>query len=190
MPKELQVTVLVFLQGYLIHAALALNLIYLLPLILFYITRQPWPLPAAELVSVAIYMLICLVIILTVASSIIKLLLVMSFNWIFVQDPEQLALRVLVVSAILAIVPNLIFTLIIILVHHECSSAAACILMGFGDESCQLNLNRVYFLTLLAVSVCLAVTVVFGIPIYLKRVHTATSIRYGRNVMCSETFYH
>jgi hypothetical protein len=49
--------------------------------------------------------------------------------------------------------------------------------MGLEDESFQLNLNRVYFLALLVVSSGLALIVVFDIPVYLKRTHTASSIR-------------
>ena len=63
-----------------------------------------------------INVLVCLLLIITVASSVIKLMLVAKFNWVFAQEPQQLARRILRTATVLTLDPNLANTLWLLLI--------------------------------------------------------------------------
>ena len=173
-----QANVLVILQSYLVLTVLAANVTNILPLLVCLTTGKPWSYLPSELIAMAVNVLICLLILLTVGSSIIKLFLVTHFSWWFTLDPHQLALF-----------PNLAFILWIIFVHNGCSNAIVCYLVGSREEQFEINFGRIYFLVWLLISLLLAALVVFGIPIYLKRAHTTAAVRNGncttRCIVCS-----
>ena len=184
-----QANVLVILQSYLVHTVLAANVTNILPLLVCLTTGKPWSYLPSELIAMAVNVLICLLILLTVGSSIIKLFLVTHFSWWFTLDPHQLARHVLGAAVSLALFPNLAFILWIIFVHNGCSNAIVCYLVGSREEQFEINFGRIYFLVWLLISLLLAALVVFGIPIYLKRAHTTAAVRNGncttRCIVCS-----
>jgi hypothetical protein len=132
----------------------------------------------AELFMLAIFVFFDLFIILLAASSIIKLLLVVNFSLIFLQEPVKLA-RVLGWTAVtLALLPNLVFT-VWFLVSHEnrCSTPVVAYFVGNKDCSIQMSFCIVYLWTWLFISLVLVVWVVAWIPAYLKRSHNSAAIR-------------
>lgn len=84
-----QARILMLLQSRLVHSILVFNTVSTLPLLARLATGRPWPHAAAELVTMAINILIILVLSLTAASSVIKLVLVANFNLIFSQGQHK-----------------------------------------------------------------------------------------------------
>ena len=112
-----QAHVLVRLQAYQVHTVLGLIVMLILPTqSRLLTTRWLWSTLAAELMSMTINVLVCLLLILTVASSVIKLMLVAKFNWVFAQEPQQLARRILRTATVLTLDPNLANTLWLLLI--------------------------------------------------------------------------
>ena len=119
----------------------------------------------------------------TVANSIIKVLLVTHFGWIFSLDPQQLARQVLGTAVSLALSPNLAFTLWVLVAHCRSSNFYVAYLTGDTTKVHEINFGRTYLLLWVMVSIILAALVVFGIPFYLKRIHNPSAIRKGKMAM-------
>ena len=172
-----QLNVLVLLQTYLIDTIPALNSAIILP-VLVRLTAGPVSRTSAEICNMMMYVFVDLIIILTVASSSLKLLLVAKFGLVFSQEPQKLAGYVLgaVISA--ALLPNLAFTLWVLLSQGNCcSSITTAYFTDYQGIHPSISFSTVYMLLCLLVSLILLVLVVFGIPVYLKRTHTSLAIR-------------
>ena len=172
-----QLNVLILLQAYLADTLSAINLALTLA-VLIRITMGPLSRTVAELIMMLINALVCLLIILTVASSTTKLLLVANFGLVFSLDPHKLARQILGVAAILAFLPNMAFTLWVKLSQRNCcSSITTAYFTGYQDEQPGISFGTSYVLIWLLVSLILLGLVVFGIPLYLKRAHYSLAIR-------------
>ena len=132
---------------------------------------------AAELVSFAIAIMSSHIIILVVAITVTKLLLVTHFSWVFSQDPEQLGHNILGTTAVLAYVPNLAYNLWLLWVQGRSNTNTISFLVGSTENQVGINFNRTYVLVWLLIGFVLTFLVVYWIPVYLKRAHSADSIR-------------
>jgi hypothetical protein len=174
-----QQNVLVLLQNYLIDCILLFTLSMIIP-VLIRLTIGPMSFIIAEIFMMIIYVKVCLLIIVTAASSIIKLLLVAKFGLIFSLDPQQLAVTSLGVAIILAFLPNILFTCWILLGQNQCASTiTVAYFMNNEHVESRISLGTIYLLLCLLFSLILLVLVVFWIPQYLRRAHSSVAIREG-----------
>ena len=174
--------VLVLLHTHLVHTVLAANLAIILPVLGRLTADQPLPHVAAELATMAINGLVCLLVVLTAASSLVKLLLVTNFDLVFAKDPQQLASHMLVLSTGVALLPNLAYTLWSLAVCRVSSNSTVSYLAGSKESQEGINFSWVYLVLWVLVSLAMASLVVFGIPLYLNRIHTTTAIREWERV--------
>jgi hypothetical protein len=137
----------------------------------------------AELTTMLLYTLICLITILTVFRSSLKLLLVVNFDLIFNLDSKKLAMNIFILSAIAAILPNLSFTAWILSTQRCCSSVTVAFLVGSQENQFPLNYASAYTLMWVVVSLILSIVVKLGVPAYLQRVHNSQAIRYIRKTL-------
>lgn len=172
-----QRNILVLLQSYLSDALLAFNLSMIIPVLICQ-TAGPMSRITAELIMLTIYVLACFIIILTAASSLIKLLLVVKFNLVFSVDEQKLAKMVLYLTTCAALLPHLAFTLLnIFALLKPCKSTVVAYFMGNPDVKAGWCTGTIYLLVILAICFILLGLVVFWIPVYLKQAHNNTAIR-------------
>jgi hypothetical protein len=175
-----QLNILVLLQSYLTNVLPAINLTLILPL-LVRLAFGPVGHVTAELAVMLLYVLVCLLIILTVASSLVKLVLVANYGLVFALDPVQLGRLVLGLAASAALLPNLAFTAWVLAACGCYSNATVAYLEGAPSQQKNqmelVNFATTILMLWLLLSLVLVMLVVFGIPAYLKRVHTSLAIR-------------
>lgn len=172
------------LQSQLVWCICACNLATIVPVL----TGQHYSLLAAELIALAYIGLGTLVNILMSASSVLKLLIVTNFNFVFSRDPEQLARHALVICLVLALGPNVVFILWTVHGQCGCSNSLACFLMGRSSIGVlEMTFIRAYFAIWMAVSLMLAVAVIFGTPFFIQRMDANPAIRNGEytNNVCT-----
>jgi hypothetical protein len=99
------------------------------------------------------------------------------FNWIFTQDPQNLARCALSVAAILAFVPNVIIMLGNLSEQHMSSNLLTRFLIGYTEVNFEINFLVIYFMVWLLISLVLTAIIVFGIPVYLRKIHSISAIR-------------
>ena len=174
---EQQLNVLVRLQACSEQLVLPLNVALTLPVLWHLVTRQHWHILTAEAVSFVISLLASQIVILTVARSVTKLLLVTHFSWVFSQDPRQLTCLILSVTTILAFLPNLAYNLWLLWAQGRSNNNTVSYLVGSTEHQVGINFGRTYVLVWLLISLVMACLVVFWIPVYLKKAHNADSIR-------------
>ena len=182
-----QINILVLLQIHMNKMFPATNMVIILP-ILIRLGSGPMSHIVAEIMVMLMNVMVCHLIILTVASSIIKLLLVANFDLVFSLDCQKLVTIVTSATASVALIPNVMFTLWVLLAQRHCSNITVAFLVGSTLAQFSVNFVMIYLLMWLLMSLTLVAIVALGIPAYLKRVHTSLAIReQERNVI--NTFF-
>jgi hypothetical protein len=172
-----QSNVLFMLQIHLGDTLPVVNAALILPSI-FRLAIGPLPHFAAVLLVKLGYSLICYLLILTAASSALKLLLVVNFDLVFTTDPSQLVKRIVAGAALASLMPNLAAALWFLSGGRQCcSSNSVEYFTGHPVGPLSMSFSAGYMLVWMAVSLTLIVLVIVGIPIYLKRYHTSLAIR-------------
>ena len=181
---EQPLNVLVRLQAYWNMLILPLNVALTLPVIWRLATGLPWPIWAAELVSFLIAVFTSHIAILIVAVAVLKLLLATHFSWVFSQNPVQLGHYVLGTTAVLAYAPNLAYNCWLLWVQGRSNTNTISFLVGSAENQVGINFNRAFVLVWLLIGLVMTGLVVFWIPVYLKKAHSADSIR-NRDIYCT-----
>jgi hypothetical protein len=178
---ELEHNILLLLQA---RLTATLPAIVMTTTLLSFVRLSAGPLPyaAAEVALMIVYMLICHLILLMIASSALQLMLVANFGLVFSLDPQQCTHHVVAAAATMAILPNLAFTAISLRNGSCCSSSTVAYMMG-GHEGKQFGLSpaTAHMMAWLVLSLILILLVVLGIPVYLKKAHSSLSIRNKKN---------
>jgi hypothetical protein len=172
-----QLNVLVLLQTYLTDSVLLFTLSMIIP-VLIRLTIGSMSHILAEVFMMIIYITVCLLIILTAANSLMKLLLVTNFGLIFGTDPRKLAWLTLMMAILLACLPNMFFTSWVIFVRKQCASTiTVAYFMNYESVESRISLGAIYMLICLLISLLLLGLVVCWIPRYLKKAHSSVAIR-------------
>ena len=168
--SDRQLNVLLLLQSHMVHIILAINMVSILPS-LSVSAGQLLPHSVAEFISMAIGTLVCLLVILTASPAPLSSSSCMftHFGPVFALDPQQLAWHILCVGGSLRLIHNLVFTLRVLLVFVKASNPVVSYFVGARDDQNGISFSRFYILPWLSVSLILALLVVYGIPVYLKR---------------------
>ena len=162
--------IVLLLQAHTFKILPACNMLIIVPVIVR-LAAGPMSCTVAEAIVMIMNVMVCLVVILTLARSTIKLLLVTNFGLVFSQDFHKLAQVIVVVSAIVAILPNLVFTIWLLLTHEQCRNITVAFLVGSPSKQFSINFATIFMLMWLLLSLVMVALVVVGIPSYLKRIH-------------------
>ena len=173
--------IVLLLQAHTFKILPASNILIIVPVIVR-LAAGPMSRTVAEAIVMIMDVMVCLVVILTLARSTIKLLLVTNFGLVFSQDFHKLAQVIVVVSTIVAILPNLVFTIWLLLTHEQCRNITVAFLVGSPSKQFSINFATIFMLMWLLLSLVMVALVVVGIPSYLKRIHSSLAIRDGRNL--------
>ena len=95
----------------------------------------------------------------------------------FSLDCQKLVTIVTSATASVALIPNVMFTLWVLLAQRHCSNITVAFLVGSTLAQFSVNFVMIYLLMWLLMSLTLVAIVALGIPAYLKRVHTSMAIR-------------
>ena len=131
---------MLLLQAHTFKILSASNILIIVPVIVR-LAAGPMSCTVAEAIVMIMNVMVCLVVILTLARSTIKLLLVTNFGLVFSQDFHKLAQVIVVVSAIVAILPNLVFTIWLLLTHEQCRNITVAFLVGSPSKQFSINPN-------------------------------------------------